>query len=194
MTTTSSINSKNIFYPPGGILIWIIIFLELFTFGMALIAMVFYSKQEPVIFHNSSLLLNKTFGAINTVFLISSGFCMAMSIHYFKKTNLKKSTLFLKLTMLGGVLFLALKSLEYYHKIEAGLTIGYNTFFSFYWMLTLFHVVHVIVGLIILIFIYYGINKKKTSVAVEDFEASASFWHMCDLIWLLLFPVIYLIF
>jgi nitric oxide reductase NorE protein len=96
--------------------------------------------------------------------------------------------------MLGGVLFLVLKTFEYISKIDAGLTIGYNTFFTFYWMLTLFHVIHMLVGLVILGSIYIGINKKESTTTIEDVEASAAFWHMCDLIWLLLFPIIYLLF
>ena len=191
---TQSINHKNLYYPPGGILMWIVIFLELFTFGIALVAMILYSKDEPGVFHTSRLLLNSTFGAINTLFLITSGFLMAKSVAFFKEKNTAKTLLYLKLTMLGGVLFLLLKSVEYYGKIDAGLTIGYNTFFSFYWMLTLFHVIHVVVGLVILISIYFGIKKENNSTKLEDVEASAAFWHMCDLIWLLLFPVIYLIF
>lgn len=187
-------DSKNIYYPPGGILLWIIIFLELFTFGMALAAMVVYSKDEPEVFHSSRLLLNSAFGLTNTVFLLTSGFFMAKSVQSFKAIDNVKSSFYLKLTMLGGLLFLLLKSFEYYEKIEAGLTIGYNTFFSFYWMLTLFHVLHVLVGLVILISVYAGLQKKKSDFALEDFEASAAFWHMCDLIWLLLFPIIYLIF
>ncbi|MFO7672929.1 MAG: cytochrome c oxidase subunit 3 [Lutibacter sp.] len=187
-------DSKNIYYPPGGILLWIIIFLELFTFGMALAAMVVYSKDEPEVFHSSRLLLNSAFGLTNTVFLLTSGFFMAKSVQSFKASDNVKSSFYLKLTMLGGFLFLLLKSFEYYEKIEAGLTIGYNTFFSFYWMLTLFHVLHVLVGLVILITVYASLQKKKSNLALEDFEASAAFWHMCDLIWLLLFPIIYLIF
>ena len=173
---------------------WIVIFLELFTFGMALIAMVFYSKDEPEVFHNSKLLLNTTFGAVNTVFLLTSGFFMAKSVESFKVENFNKSISFLKWTMLGGFLFLILKSVEYYLKIDNGYTINYNTFFSFYWMLTLFHVIHVIVGMVILMSIYRGLKKEKITTSIEDFEASAAFWHMCDLIWLLLFPIIYLIF
>lgn len=192
--STKSIDIKNIYYPPGGILLWIIIFLELFTFGMALVAMVIYSKDEAEVFHNSRLLLNTAFGTINTIFLITSGFFMALSVNYLKQKNTKKSLLFLTLTMLGGILFLGLKSFEYLDKIEAGLTIGYNTFFTFYWMLTLFHVIHVIVGLVILVSVYLGLKRGKSTTTIEDVEASAAFWHMCDLIWLLLFPIIYLLF
>jgi nitric oxide reductase NorE protein len=191
---SKQITTKNIYYPPGGILLWIIIFLELFTFGMALVAMVIYSKDEPEVFHSSRLLLNTTFGIINTIFLLTSGFFMAKSVKSFKEDKYKKSSLYLKLTMLGGLFFLGLKSIEYYEKIEAGLSIGYNTFFSFYWMLTLFHVIHVVVGLVILSSVYFSMQKKGKSLELEDVEASAAFWHMCDLIWLLLFPIIYLIF
>jgi len=187
-------NYKNIFYPPGGILLWIIIFLELITFGVALIAMVIYSKDEAEVFHNSRLLLNTAFGTVNTVFLITSGFFMAVSVNYLKQKNTKKALLFLTLTMLGGLLFLVLKGIEYSDKIDAGLTIGYNTFFTFYWMLTLFHVIHVLVGLVILISVYFGLKKEVSTTTIEDVEASAAFWHMCDLIWLLLFPIIYLLF
>ncbi|RKE98163.1 cytochrome c oxidase subunit 3 [Ichthyenterobacterium magnum] len=189
-----SINYKNIYYPPGGILLWIIIFLELFTFGIALIAMVFYSKQEPLLFHDSRLLLNATFGMINTLFLLTSGYFMAVSVAQLKANNRKKSNTYLLLTMLFGMLFLALKSFEYYGKLNEGLDLSYNTFFTFYWLLTLFHVIHVIVGLVILTSVYFGIRKPQSNTSIEDVEASAAFWHMCDLIWIILFPVIYLLF
>ena len=161
---------------------------------MALVAMVYYQTQEPEIFHTSRLQLNSTIGTVNTIFLIVSGYFMAISVYYIKNNEVRKSSLFLKLTMFGGLLFLALKSFEYSQKIELGFTVGYNTFFTFYWLLTLFHVIHVIVGLIILVSVHIGINKKKSSTTIEDVEASAAFWHMCDLIWLLLFPIIYLMF
>ena len=191
---TVKINYKNLYFPPGGILMWIIIFLELITFGMALIAFAMYGSEEPSLFHQSRLQLNSTFGAVNTVFLLTSGFFMANAVHEFKEKNLKKSSLYFKLTMLGGVLFLILKSIEYYHKIESGITIDSNTFFAFYWLLTGFHLIHVVMGLVILVWTNHGMMKNNSDTEVVDVEACAAFWHMCDLIWLLLFPVLYLIF
>ncbi len=187
----TKIDYKNVYYPPGGILMWILIFLELITFGAALIVLVINSKQDPEIFHQSRLSLNASFGAINTIFLLTSGFFMATTVHQFKKNNSQKASFYLNLTMLGGILFLILKGIEYYLKINSGYTIGYNSFFTFYWLLTGFHVIHVIVGLVILLFMKNGI--KKSTSPIEDVEASAAFWHMCDLIWLLLFPTLYLI-
>ncbi|HMQ43573.1 MAG: cytochrome c oxidase subunit 3 [Confluentibacter sp.] len=191
---TQEINYKNIFYPPGGILIWIIIFLELFTFGAALVAMVYYGKQAVEIFHTSRLQLNATFGMVNTLFLLTSGYFMAISVEALKLKNTDKFKKLLLVTMFFGLCFLGLKSFEYATKLHEGFAIGYNTFFTFYWMLTLFHVIHVLVGLVILTSVYFGISKKNSTTTLEDVEASAAFWHMCDLIWILLFPIIYLLF
>ncbi len=132
------INYKSNYYPPGGILMWIIIFLELFTFGMAVVAFVYYGNQEPEVFHQSKLQLNTTFGIINTIFLLTSGLFMAAAVHEFKENNIEKSSLYFKLAMLGGALFLMLKSIEYYQKIEAGISLETNMFFNFYWLLTVF--------------------------------------------------------
>lgn len=189
---TTAVNYKNFFYPPGGILMWIIIFLELITFGMALVAFVYYGAEEAEVFQQSKLQLNPTIGTINTIFLLTSGLFVANAIHFYKEGNTKKTTLFFKLAMLGGSLFLLLKSFEYYTKIVDGITLDTNIFFSFYWMLTGFHIIHVLIGLVLLFITERNIKNNKA--ALEDVEATVAFWHMCDIIWLLLFPIIYLIY
>ena len=189
----TKVDYKNIFYPPGGILIWILIILELITFSAALIALAVSSKEDPVLFHQSRLMLNVVYGTVNTLFLLTSGYFMAVAIRNLKQKNIERTLFFIKLAMSGGVLFLLLKGLEYYQKIEHGITLGYNTFFNFYWLLTGFHVIHVTVGLVILLFLLFGIKKKKIHYDILDAEAGAAFWHLCDLIWLLLFPMLYLV-
>ena len=178
--TETSLDYKNFSYPPGGILLWIIIFLELLTFGSALVVLVVYSKEDPAAYHQSRLMLNTAFGALNTLFLLTSGFFMAESVQQFNKEDFGKSSFYLLLTMIGGLLFLALKVVEYLGKIGDGLTFGYDTFFNFYWLLTGFHVIHVLVGMTILVFLYIGLKKKVQPTKREDFEAGAAFWHMCD--------------
>ena len=187
-----TIEYKNIYYPPGGILLWIIITLELLTFGMALVALVYFSKSDPKLFHSSRLLLNTNLGITNTIVLMTSGFFMTVATNYFKKKDFFKVKLYLNLVLLSGSLFCILKGFEFYHKISVGLTLNTNVFFSFYWLLTGFHFIHVIVGLFIIGFLLRG--NKKNVLLHEDFEGGAAFWHMCDLIWLIVFPVIYLIF
>lgn len=184
---------KSIYYPPGGILLWIIITLELLTFDMALVALVYFSKEELQLFHSSRLLLNINLGIINTIVLLTSGFFMAIAANYFKKNDFVKVRLYLNLVLLSGILFCVLKGFEFYHKFSAGITLDTNVFFTFYWLLTGFHYIHVVVGLVIIGFLLRRVNKNIT-ISHEDFEGGAAFWHMCDLIWLIVFPVIYLIF
>jgi nitric oxide reductase NorE protein len=69
-----------------------------------------------------------------------------------------------------------------------------NMFFTFYWLLTGFHFIHVVVGLVILVFLLVRITDRRKTTKIEDIEAGGAFWHMCDLIWLLLFPTLYLVF
>lgn len=192
--STTPINHKNFFYPPGGILIWLIIFVELFTFGAALITLVNQAALDPVLFHESRLQLNVAFGTVNTILLLTSGFFMANTVYELKQKNNTTAKKYLLATMLFGVFFLVLKSVEYASKIDAGLVLGYNSFFTFYWLLTLFHIIHLLVGLAILASFYFTLKKDANQLDMQDVEAGAAFWHMCDLIWLLLFPVMYLIF
>ena len=183
---------KNIYHPPGGILLWIIIFLELLTFGMAIIAFLVSSRSELSLFHESRLQLNITLGSCNTIILICSGYYMAKAVNYFKENDSKRFSSSLHLTMLIGSLFIVLKSIEYYYKIKNNLLIDTNTFFTFYWLLTIFHLIHVIVGIIILIVIRYKTKQQPHIITIDDVEAAGAFWHMCDLIWLLIFPLLYL--
>lgn len=188
------VNQRSIYYPPGGILIWIVIYLELFTFGMALLAMVYYGSLEREMFHASSQMLNKNIATANTVLLLTSGFFVARGVYYFKDRLWEKAVHFFNISILFGVGFLLMKLVEYYQKLQAGLDMDHNLFFTFYWFLTAFHWLHVLTGIVILFFVRRSIIKKKDQVLLEDVEAGASFWHLCDIIWLLLFPIIYLIF
>ena len=191
---TTKINYKNIYYPPGGILIWIIIFLELITFGMALVAFVYDGTKDYETFHQSKLQLNTALGLVNTVFLLTSGYFMAKAVHEFEAKNISKASLYLKITALGGLLFIVVKFFEYSAKIEHGLTPDVNSFYMYYWLLTAFHLIHVVVGLVIILWTNYSMKKPNSDTEAEDVKTCGAFWHMCDLIWLLLFPVLYLIF
>ena len=103
--------------------------MELITFGAFLVVFALKSNADPVLFHNSRLLLNSNLGFINTIILLTSGFFMASASHQLGKGKNKESSRFL---ILGGVGFLLIKSIEYLQKIEAGLSFGYNSFFDFY--------------------------------------------------------------
>lgn len=176
--------------PPGGIFIWMLVALELLTFGIALIAFAASAKQAPEVFHESRQLLDVRFGLANTVFLLTSGYFMAEAVRHFQHADLHRSRRALSLALTGGTLFILSKSLEYSDKISHGHTLGSNAFFTWYWLLTVFHLMHVAVGLIILAVLRRRLDRTRA----EDLEAGGVFWHMCDLVWLLLFPALYLIF
>jgi nitric oxide reductase NorE protein len=133
-------------------------------------------------------------GTANTMVLITSGFFMATTINLLRSGEEKKAVKYLIITILFGLAFLALKGIEYHDKINHGYTFGYNSFFNFYWLLTGFHFLHVLVGVLILTYMAIKIDLGTYDKDnYEDVETSTVFWHMCDLIWIFLFPVIYLL-
>ena len=189
------IKEKNIFYPPGGLLIWIIIFLECLTFGMGIIAMITYGQDNHLLYHSSCQSLHKYTAIVNTIVLLSSGYFMAECLRNIKIKKYATAKLFLQLTILFGCIFLGIKSADYINKLNNGLSISYNIFFTFFWLLTFFFYLHVLLGVFILVYFLWKFNRIITEKSmVENIEAGAAFWHLCDLIWLLLFPVIYLIY
>lgn len=180
---------NNFLYPPGGLLIWIIVTLELLTFAMGIIAYLYFQKDEPEVFLQAKKINNSLFGAINTIVLLSSGYFIASGIEKLKnnETAINK----IRLGWLLGILFIVIKSVEYYQKIQGGHTIETNTYFTFYYLLTGFHLAHVLIGVGIFSYFLIQMSKPDRTFKLEDLEASGIFWHMCDLIWLFIFPTLY---
>ncbi len=181
-------NTKSFLYPPGGILIWILVIVELLTFGLAIIFM-FTSAKSPD-FISSPVKPNVYLGTLNTFILLTSGFFVAEGVNFAKLKDVENTRKYLKMAMILGSVFIIIKLLEYYLKIREGIGPAADTFYTFYFMLTGFHLIHVLVGVILLSIMFFITSKK---IVIEDIEASAIFWHMCDLIWLIIFPSLYLI-
>ena len=190
----NSNNHKNFLYPPGGILIWIIILIEVITFCAGIIAFVWQQSLAIEVFEISQDTLNSNIGLINTLLLLISGFFAAESVRYLKIGNSPKSQKSMWIAMLLGVGFLALKGIEYNSKINQGFDLTYDTFYTYYWLLTGFHFLHVLTGLVILSVLALKMrNGFYNENNFFDIETGAAFWHMCDIIWLLLFPILYLL-
>ncbi len=189
-----TINHKKFFYPPGGILIWIIIVLEVITFCAGIITYAWQSSSLPEIFEASQKTLNPKIGLVNTLLLLTSGFLIAESVRYLKIGERMKSQNWMSGAMIFGVGFLLLKGYEYVGKLHQGYDLTHDAFFTFYWLLTGFHFFHVLVGLVILFVLWSKIRQGiYHENKILDVESGAAFWHMCDIIWLLLFPVLYLL-
>ena len=180
--------------PPGGILVWIIVAVELLTFGMGLVVFQVHARESHELFAAGRAALSQSIGMINTMILLTGGWFMTIAIGNLRNGNILKSRGWLIATITSGLLFLALKGFEYADKLSHGYDLHADTFYTLYWLLTGFHFIHVAVAVIILLFMWWGILAGRyTKSDHEDVESSGIFWHMCDLIWLLVYPVVYLL-
>lgn len=189
MNAESLEEDESIWYPPGGILIWLIVFVEVITFCMGIGSLVYDKTKNPEGFLAMQSLLHREFAFWNTIFLLTSGFLLAIGVS--QKENEKETNFFYNImgAIVFGFGFLILKSIEFHEKWTLGFTLDTSVFFSYYWLLTGFHYLHVAVGIIILLIMI--LNRKTISLA--NLEAGGIFWHMCDLIWLILYSALYLI-
>jgi len=191
-------NKQKIQYPPGDFSIWIIIYVELVTFGLFFIGFAFSRKEQVEIFNASQLLLDQRFGFINTILLITSSYFVVKAVTIIKTINtqesFKKASIYLVSAIGLGGIFLIIKVIEFSDKYSQGINLSTNSFFMFYFILTIFHFMHVILGIIILYNLYLntkvGLYTKKEH---RGLETGASYWHMVDLLWIVLFPLIYII-
>ena len=179
--------------PPGGLVIWIIVLAELITFGMFFATFAFHRANELILFNESQLLLNSTLATINTVVLLSSSWLVVMGLIDLKSGKNKAAKRWYLFAAILGVVFLIIKLMEYHQKMEAGINMSTNTFFSYYWLLTILHFFHVVIGVVILFYISNEIAKGKYNAAnFFDVEGASIYWHLCDLLWIILFPLLYI--
>jgi nitric oxide reductase NorE protein len=188
-------------YPPGDFGVWIIIYVELITFGLFFIGYAFSRRTNVEMFNTSQLMLNQTSGFVNTLILITSSYFIAKGVQLMQtmtKENIeesnKKASIWVLLAMACGIAFVFVKGAEFVHIFGEGITLSTNKFFMFYLLLTMFHFMHVLLGTIILFNIYQRTRiSGYTPDDTRGFESGASYWHMVDLLWIVLFPLVYII-
>ena len=185
-------------YPPGDFAIWIIIYIELLTFGLFFLGYIYSRRADIDLFNSSQLLLDTRAGFVNTIILITSSYFVVKAVDAIKTLDIeeaiqKAQRWLLSAIGLGGI-FLVIKMSEFIGKYQDGINLSTNKFFMFYFLLTMFHFMHVILGMIILYNLY---QKTKLGGYTKDnhkgLETGASYWHMVDLLWIVLFPLIYVI-
>lgn len=199
-TSTSAPNSGSaavptgIWEPPGGILVWLLVLVELLTFGMGLAVLVVLGGREPEVFAVGRAGLHRGWAFINTLVLVTGGWWMAEAITSLRNGRGEAA----RRGILGaagfGALFLAVKGAEYASKLSAGQDLHRDTFHTLYWLLTGFHYLHVAVAVVLLLAVRRGWRGCDPGrEAVENAEAAGVFWHLCDAIWLILVPFLYLL-
>jgi len=179
---------------PGDFAIWIFILAEMLVFGVLFIVYAFARAHQLEVFNASQLTLSRGLGTLNTIILITSSYFVVRSVAAIKVNNAKQSARWLLGAMALGAMFVVVKLWEFNQKFAAGITLETNDFYMYYLTLTSFHLMHVLMGMIILGCVVFKLNKGAYSAA-EHFgvESGASFWHMVDLLWIVLFPLVYII-
>jgi nitric oxide reductase NorE protein len=190
MTDTETIQSEGewgaLSALPGNPLMWVLIISELLVFGAFFLGFGVARVLHPDVFRAGQAMLDIRLGGLNTLILVTSGWLAAKAVQARGQGDVAASRRWVAGAMALGVAFLVVKGTEYADKFAHGIGIETDTFFTLFFLMTGFHAMHVIMGLVVL-----AIVAWKNSM--ENLETGAAFWHMVDLIWLVLFPIVYLV-
>ena len=185
---------------------WVFLLTEVLFFGGLFLAYMVYRSWYPDAFAFASHELDITLGTINTAVLIGSSLTMALAVHAAQTGDRKRLIMFLVATMVLGTVFLGIKGVEYYEKFHARHIPGpgfefepeyfrhAQVFFSLYFVMTGLHALHMIIGLGIMTWmLVWAWNGTITSDYSSPIEISGLYWHFVDIVWIFLFPLLYLI-
>jgi nitric oxide reductase NorE protein len=179
---------------PGDDGLWFFICAEITLFGLLFGAFLSARSEAPDVFRDAQRLMVPLFAFLNTTYLLTSSWLVALSVQIARDDRLPTARRCIDLARVLGLLFVATKAVEYWHEVDVGANPGNNTFFMFYFVTTGIHLGHVIGGLVLLTFVR---TRLKESIAREDrllwIESGATFWHMVDLLWLIILALYYLL-
>jgi nitric oxide reductase NorE protein len=179
---------------PGEEGIWIFIFGDMMVFSLFFVTYLYYRGQNPALFAASQLHLNQSFGVINTFFMLTSSWFVATAVQAARNRPSSKTPWCFLLAFLCGLGFAVVKYFEYGEKIRAGITPNTNDYFMYYYIFTGIHLLHVIIGMGVLLFLA-RISRVASfnDRTIRNLESGGSFWHVVDLLWIVLFALFYLV-
>ncbi|MEX2640383.1 MAG: cytochrome c oxidase subunit 3 family protein [Balneolales bacterium] len=185
---------------------WIFLVTEILFFGGLFVAYIIYRAWHPDLFIMAAEQLDTTMGAINTAVLIGSSLTIAMAIRAAQLNQKRNLIILLSSTIALAATFMVIKYFEYTHKFHLGIYPGghytfegidhelASVFFSIYYMMTALHGIHVIIGIVFIGLLIYKASKNAFSPSYyTPVEITALYWHLVDIIWIFLFPLLYLI-
>jgi heme/copper-type cytochrome/quinol oxidase subunit 3 len=175
--------------------IWLFLASEVMLFGSLFASYVLLRVGAPA-WPDQSSVLNVPLATLNTVILIASSVTMVLAWAAAKGRRLGSYRLYMGLTLLGGLLFLVVKAFEYGDKLSHGLLPATNNFLGLYFTLTGLHAIHVIAGMAINAYLWGpGTRMWHTQPArfINRIEIAGVYWHFVDLVWIFIFPVLYLL-
>ena len=171
---------------------WIFLSSEVMLFSGFIGSFVNLRAANLVMMTEAAGLLNRPLGAINTIILITSSLTMAMAVGAMNRGNRAWVKLFLVLTIILGASFLGVKAVEYTEKFSHHYTPHTNLFFSFYFIMTSLHALHVLVGVVLLSVVLRKVSAYSPRMDACAVENVGLYWHFVDVVWIFLFPLLYL--
>lgn len=176
----------------GDLAIWIFICSELLVFALFFGAYAFARAGNVELFMLEQAALDRDSGAINTVLLLTSSFFVVRAVQSAEQSRGTVSARFLLGALACGAGFVVIKFSEFVVKFSNGVSMSSSTFHMFYLSLTFFHFMHVLLGMVILTALWNGARSGRyTPGNLNGLESGAAYWHMIDLVWLILFPLVY---
>lgn len=175
--------------PTARLITWWVIASEILIFGGLIASYVMHRMGHPE-WDLSAMHTDKWAGAFNTFVLLTSSLSAVLAHKAADEGNGPKAARYLRLTVLGGAVFLAIKLiLEWSHEIAEGYVLASGGFWSFYYILTGLHGLHVLAGMIIMLFIAADAAKNRE---LHRVECVGLYWHFVDIVWIFLFPLLYI--
>jgi len=178
--------------PPGDLAIWFFILAELAAFGAFFAAYAFTRLNHVELFNTYQQQLDTRAGLINTLALITSSYFVVRAVGAVRSGLSSQCARWLWGAIALGGVFVVVKLSEFSVHVGAGVTLSTNTFYMFYLSLTFFHFMHVLMGMVILTVVAVKAGRGDYTPAEHTgVETGASYWHMVDLVWIILFPLVY---
>ncbi len=171
--------------------IWVFILGDIFLFSVIFGSYAFDRSAQHDLYYQSQQLLNESFAVINTLLLLTGSLFVILALHIARQGQSIWTGRLVLLTIFAGVLFLINKAIEYTELIQGGHTLLSNDFFTYYFMVTGLHMVHVVMAICVLIYVLSQL--KQSPRGLTTLESGGAIWHMVDVLWIVLFPLIYLI-
>lgn len=179
---------------PGEVGIWVFVFGDLLVFTLFFCVFLTNRSAELEMYRASRLELDLHLGTLNTVLLLLSSWFLATAVEAQRRGEAQLCRRALGTTLLFGLGFVVVKYFEYSGKVAVGITPQSNEFFMFYFVFTGIHLVHLIIGLAVLTYLWLRLRGgAEEGVSPMVLESSATYWHMVDLLWVVLFPLFYLL-
>jgi nitric oxide reductase NorE protein len=181
---------------PGETGIWVLVAGDLAVFSVFFVLLLVQRSSDLMLFVESQRSLNQFIGALNTLLLLTSSLFVALGVGSIRSGSLarRRAPYFIAIAAVLGLGFVLVKAYEWSERFSVGQTVGTNDFFMFYFMYTGIHLLHVIVGLIVLAILYMLSRRPSLDQGgVLLIESGGIFWHLVDLLWIILFALFYLV-